>query len=45
MNEFRLAASLCMTVARLRREMPQQEFVHWLAYHDREAQLREIEKG
>jgi hypothetical protein len=44
-NEFRLAASLSMTVTRLRREMSQAEYVHWLAYHEREAQLREIQQG
>jgi hypothetical protein len=43
-TEFRLAASLSMTVGRLRQEMSQDEYTHWLAYHAREAQLREIDQ-
>jgi hypothetical protein len=32
-----------MTVARLRREMPNAEFVRWQAIYAREAQLSEVE--
>jgi hypothetical protein len=31
-----------MTVARLRQEMPQREFVEWNAYHGMQAQRAEI---
>ncbi len=41
--EFYLAQKLGMTVARLRQEMPQAEFVQWHAYYARKAQREELE--
>jgi hypothetical protein len=41
--EFSLAADLGMTVARLRAEMTQQEFVYWTRFHMRRNAREEIE--
>lgn len=44
--EFFLAQKLGMTVARLRAEMDNGEFVYWSRYYARRAQERELaEKG
>jgi hypothetical protein len=40
--EFFLAQKLSMTVARLREEMPAQEFVRWSVYYGREAQRKQL---
>lgn len=40
--EFFLAQKLGMTVARLRREMENHEFVHWGMYYSRKAQQAEL---
>lgn len=40
--EFFLATKLGMTVARLREEMSQREFVAWSIYYQRLAQLQEM---
>lgn len=40
--EFYLADRLKMTVARLRREMPAQEFMQWNVYHGRRVQRIEM---
>lgn len=40
-----LAEKLGMTVARLRAEMPNAEFVRWQMYYGRLAQRREIARG
>lgn len=39
-----LAQKLSMTVARLRREMSNQEFVYWGTYYGRKAQREELER-
>ncbi|MEH1013047.1 hypothetical protein V6U90_08040 [Micromonospora sp. CPCC 206060] len=41
--EFFLAAELGMTVARMRAEMPNDEFVRWGVYYQRKAQRAELE--
>lgn len=41
--EHYLAQKLSMTVARLRTEMSQEEFMRWSVYYAREAQSRELE--
>lgn len=41
--EFSLAAELGMTVARLRAEMSNQEFVYWSRFYMRKAQRDELE--
>jgi len=33
-----------MTVARLRAEMPNEEYVYWTVYYGRKAQRRELEQ-
>lgn len=43
--EFHLAEKLGMTVARMRREMSQAEFMHWGIYYGRKAQRIELAKG
>lgn len=40
--EFYLAEKLGMTVARLRTEIGNQEFVEWSIYYARKAQRREL---
>jgi hypothetical protein len=40
--EFYLAQKLGMTVARLRAEMSNLEYVHWVIYYGRAAQRRQI---
>lgn len=42
--EHYLAAKLGMTVARLRDEMPNSEFVSWSMYYSRIAQRQELER-
>jgi len=42
--EFYLAQKLGMTVAQLRAEMPNQEFVEWATYYGRKAQREELER-
>lgn len=42
--EFFLAAKLHMTVDRLRRELSNDEFVHWGVYYARLAQRAEMER-
>lgn len=42
--EFFLAAELGMTVARLRAEMSNGEYVYWTRYYGRKAQREELER-
>lgn len=41
--EFFLATELGMTVGRLRQEMTNAEFIHWIAYYERKSQREELE--
>ena len=41
--EFFLAQKLGMTVARMRTEMSNDEFIHWGMYYSRKAQREELE--
>jgi hypothetical protein len=38
-----LAQKLAMTVARLRAEMPNEEYVRWVVYYGRKAQREQLE--
>lgn len=44
-NEHFVAERLGMTVHRLRREMPNAEFVNWLVYFGRKQQREELARG
>lgn len=43
--EFFLAQKLGMTVARMRQEMGNDEFVHWGIYYARKAQMAQLATG